>query len=309
MAEARQHVSTIQRIAQKVKRVSVFAGAYRSPPRYGCVMDRVVRAISDDGAFRVIAAVTTATVAGVAAAQRVEGDVAVRLGSLVTAAVLVRETMAPDLRVQMILGNRAGGRTRLVADSHPDGTSRGLVQGVDDGFVPFLDRLQVMRTIHNGGLQQGIVEVDGEGIADALMEYMRASEQSVTFAAIAASPSAAGGWLVQLTPECTRDALALITERIERQPPIEKLLADNLDPERVIADLLVEVPFTRTGDAPLRFGCNCSDERLIIGLATLPREDLRHLAEGHELLEIQCDYCLRDYRISPDRLRGLLEPN
>ncbi len=272
-------------------------------------MDRVVRAISDDGAFRVIAAVTTATVAGVAAAQRVEGNVAAHLGSLVTAAVLLRETMAPDLRVQMILGNRAGGRTRIIADSHPDGTSRGLVQGVDHGFVPFLDRLQVMRTIHNGGLQQGIVEVEGGDVAASLMEYMRASEQSVTFTALAANASAAGGWLVQLTPECTRDSLALITERIERQPPIERLLADNLDPERLIGDLLVEVPFTRTGDAQLRFGCNCSDERLIIGLATLPREDLLHLAEGHEPLEIQCDYCLRDFRLSPERLRGLLEQN
>ncbi len=271
--------------------------------------DHVVRAISDDGALRVIAALTTRTVAGVVAAQQVEGEVARRLGALVTATVLVRETMAPDLRVQAILGNQAGGRTRIVADSHPDGTSRGLVQGVDAGFVPFLDRLQLMRTIHNGGLQQGIVEVPDGDIAAALMEYMRSSEQSVTFAALGASAQAAAGWIVQLTPECTHEQLAAITARIERQPPIEQLLLTGLDPRALVAEVLGALPFTETADSPLRFGCNCSDERLIVGLSTLPKEDILHLAEGHEVLEIQCDYCRKDYRISPERLRGLLEEN
>ena len=271
--------------------------------------DHVVRAISDDGALRVIAALTTRTVAGVVAAQQVEGEVARRLGALVTAAILVRETMAPDLRVQAILGNQAGGRTRIIADSHPDGTSRGLVQGVDAGFVPFLDRLQLMRTIHNGGLQQGIVEVPDGDIAAALMEYMRSSEQSVTFAALGANDQAAAGWIVQLTPECTRDQLAAITARIEQQPPIDQLLLTGLDPHALVAEVLGVLPFTKTADNPLRFGCNCSDERLIVGLSTLPREDILHLAEGHEVLEIQCDYCRKDYTISPERLRGLLEEN
>jgi len=73
--------------------------------------------------------------------------------------------------------------------------------------------------------------------------------------------------------------------------------------------VLGALPFTETADCLLRFGCNCSDERLIVGLSTLPKEDILHLAEGHEVLEIQCDYCRKDYRISPERLRGLLEEN
>ncbi|MEZ4307686.1 MAG: Hsp33 family molecular chaperone HslO, partial [Polyangiaceae bacterium] len=58
--------------------------------------DTVVRAVTQDGAFRVIVTLTTATVKGAVTAQDVSGSTAARLGELVTGAVLVREAMAPD---------------------------------------------------------------------------------------------------------------------------------------------------------------------------------------------------------------------
>src|SRR4051812_39339917 len=96
-------------------------------PHVNSPMDRVVRAITDDGAFRVIIASTTHTVREVIAKQRARGTTAEHLGDMVTGAVLVRETMAPDLRLQCILkGANASGS--LVADTHPTGATRGLVQ-------------------------------------------------------------------------------------------------------------------------------------------------------------------------------------
>src|ERR1700678_881457 len=95
--------------------------------------DSVVRAITEDGAFRVIAARTTETVRGAVAAQGARGVTARHFGELLTGAVLLREAMAPRQRVQAILKGAAKGS--LIADSHPDGTSRGLVNlgagGVD----------------------------------------------------------------------------------------------------------------------------------------------------------------------------------
>src|SRR6185436_15660745 len=92
--------------------------------------DRVVRAVTQDGAFRVLCATTTATSQVAAGAQHAEGDVARLLGDMLTGAVLVRETMAPGLRVQGILQG-ADGRGRVVADAHPDGDTRGLIQIAD----------------------------------------------------------------------------------------------------------------------------------------------------------------------------------
>ena len=123
------------------------------------VTDRVVRAITDDGAFRVITAMTTETVRGAVAAQEARGPIAQRFGELITGAILVREAMAPALRVQGILkGKRSKGS--LVADSHPDGTSRGLVNfGSRDGELLLGDgvhlELGVQRLQGGGELPDG----------------------------------------------------------------------------------------------------------------------------------------------------------
>src|SRR5262245_66609462 len=90
--------------------------------------DRALRAMTDDGAFRAIVVRTTDTVDQLLRAQKAEGAAAERLGELATGAVLVRETMAPDYRLQALL--RSGDKKRrLVADSHPDGGTRGLLSG------------------------------------------------------------------------------------------------------------------------------------------------------------------------------------
>src|SRR5215475_8652522 len=109
--------------------------------------DLVVRAMTADGSFRVIAVRTTQTSQGVAAAQKAHGSRAQLLAEMTTAAVLVRETMAPDLRVQAILQGDDP-KTRIVADSFPDGSTRGLVQLRDGTDVSLGDRavLQMMRT-------------------------------------------------------------------------------------------------------------------------------------------------------------------
>src|SRR5512136_1181322 len=113
----------------------------------------ILRAITDDHAFRVITLGTTAAAQGVVAAQRAEGELASYLADLVTGTILIRETMAPQCRVQGIVRTERG---TLIADSHPSGDVRGLVQlgplNLDGGAT-----LQMMRTLANGAIQQGLV--------------------------------------------------------------------------------------------------------------------------------------------------------
>jgi len=282
--------------------------------------DRVVRAITADGAFRVIAVRTTDTAKHVAAAQHAEGARARLLAEMLTAAVLVRETMAPDLRVQGILQGDDP-KTRIVADSFPDGTTRGLVQLRDGSDVALGERsvLQMMRTLHNGQIQQGVVSASARGgISSALMEYMQASEQVVSFAAVgaigdASGVTSAGGYIVQLLPEVGEGPLMVMTERLKDFPPIEALLtSDDAAPEKLLAEVLYGMPYDEVGRGELRFECRCNEERLLATLMSLPRHDIRELVtslSAGEVLEIDCDYCQKHYRISPERLRGALAAN
>jgi molecular chaperone Hsp33 len=282
--------------------------------------DLVVRAITSDGAFRVIAVRTTETAQGVSGVQKAQGPRAQLLAEMLTASVLVRETMAPDLRVQAILqGNDP--KARIVADSFPDGTTRGLVQLRNGADIALGERsvLQMMRTLHNGQIQQGMVSANETGgISGALMEYMQASEQVVSFAAVGALANdegvvSAGGYIVQLLPEASEGPLMVMTERLKDFPPIQDLLArGEASPEHLLSEVLYGMPYDEVGRGELRFECRCSEERLLATLLSLPRADIRELVTGinaGEVLEIDCDYCQRHYRLSPERLRGVLDEN
>jgi molecular chaperone Hsp33 len=282
--------------------------------------DLVVRAITADGAFRVIAVRTTDTAREVASVQKAQGPRARLLAEMLTASVLVRETMAPDLRVQAILQGDDP-KTRIVADSFPDGTTRGLVQARDGADVALGERsvLQLMRTLHTGQIQQGIVQASKtSGISGALMEYMQSSEQVVSFAAVGAvetegGVTSAGGYIVQLLPEASEGPLMVMTERLKDFPSIETLLdRGDAAPEKLLSEVLYGMPWDEVGRGTLRFDCRCSDERLLATLLSLPRDDIRELVTGlgpGEALEIDCDYCQRHYRIPPERLRGVLDSN
>lgn len=282
----------------------------------GQTSDGVLRAITDDGSFRVITVSSAATCRAAAEAQGVSGDQARHLAEVLTGTVLVRETMAPTLRVQGILKG-GGGRGSLVADSRPGGATRGLVQvpkDVDFALGPGA-LLQMMRTLPNGAIHQGIVDVSGSGgLSEALMVYMQESEQVVSVIAVGAlvgdqGVSGAGGYIVQLLPEVDRGQHMIMTERLQALEPIGTLIGrDGFSSRSLLDELLHGMPFTVTGDSALRFDCACSETQVLATLSSLGPGDIAELVQGGEVLEIRCDYCGKEYQVHPERLRGLLAP-
>lgn len=277
--------------------------------------DLVVRAMTNDHGFRVVAVNTTQSAAEVLRRQKVTGGLARVLADLVTAAVLLRETMAPEIRVQGLLRG-VGGKEQLVGDSFPDGAVRGLAQtkGSRSEFaIEQGAQLRMMRSLANGALQQGIVDVgDAGGVGQALTQYFGESEQLVCVCCVGSVLEGdelvrAGGFVVQLLPEVDRPQHIIMTQRLEDFPTIEKFLQEpNFSADLLIEELLYGMPKTELGRQPLRFHCRC-DETLVLGaLASLGRSDIESLVESEEGLEIDCDYCGRHYDIAVERLRALL---
>lgn len=277
--------------------------------------DAVVRAITDDGSFRVIAARTTATVQAAIEAQSAHHATAQRFGELLTGAILVRETMSPMQRVQGILQG-ASGSGSLVADSHPDGTTRGLVKlgagkeiSLSTGAL-----LQVLRSMPGGEIHQGVVEVPEQGgISDALMSYMQGSEQVVSMIAVACifdqgRVKAAGGYIVQVLPEVGEGPLMLMTERLRDFQNIDELLrSTDADPLALLGELLFGLAHTRLDRRPLHFGCTCDMVRVVGALATLGRTEIEAMVREGKALEVACDYCGSKYQVGTEQLRPLLE--
>jgi molecular chaperone Hsp33 len=275
----------------------------------------LVRAVTFDGTFRVVAVDATDAVAGVVSAQKATGPAARCLGDLVVAAVLYRETMAPDLRVQVIL-KAQDGKHHAVADTIAGGAVRGLLQAAKGAGAFELGPgalIQVMRTLHDGRIAQGTVEAPAHGgVSAALMAYMQTSEQVHSMIAIGTRFDGdrvvrSGGYMVQLLPDVGTGPLAIMTERLEDFRTLDEVLVrDEFSASWLTGELLWGMPFEHTGQSMVRFACWCDRARVMGAIGSLAPAEIRELASSDEPLDITCDYCGKVYSIAGRELQGLL---
>jgi len=293
------------------------------------IQDSALRAMTDDGAFRVVVVRTTDTVRRMLELQGHRGQEAQFLGELITGAVMVRETMAPDYRLQALLRSHDN-RHRLVADTHPDGGSRGLITHAAEGgngtgasaasraqghFEMRGSSLEVVRTLYSGDVHRGVVEVPEDGgVSEALMAYLQGSEQVASMLAVACvldadnKVIASGGYLVQLLPEVGRAPLAIMAERLNDFRDIRELLTTtDAAPSPLLDEILYRMPFTRLHESGLSWKCRCSAVRVMSSLAALSRAELAELIADGKPIELSCDFCNQTYNIGPNQLAGLLE--
>lgn len=274
----------------------------------------IIRGMTPQDGFRLVALDSTAAVQQAIDAQNARGDSARLFGELLTGTTLIRETMAPALRVQAVVKHAQAGS--IVADSHPDGLTRGLVHLRDDDAFELGSSalLQVMRALPNGELHQGVVSTEAHrGLAASLTTYMHTSEQVDSAIGVAcvledARVVAAGGYMLQKMPDAQFLDLARITAHLEHFESLERALVDSrANPEALLATLLHDVDYDILARSSMRFGCNCSQARFLHSLSAIGRDELTQLVAEAKALDIECDYCARGYEISIPMLEQLLD--
>ena len=286
--------------------------------------DQVLRAMTIDASFRVITAITSNTVGEIVHRQNPPTSEVEHLGELVAGTILVRETMSPNLRVQGILRGAKSTGT-LVADSHPDGSARGLVSilhgaaslDMGDGAT-----LTMMRSLPGGRNHQGIVALKNttlgkalrrsSQVSDALMSYMDESEQVRSMIDVSCvirdnNVLVAGGYIVQLLPELKESQLMIMTERLTEFPSMASLLSSGHEAAHVLNELLYGMPYSLLSDSPLRFECKCSHMGVIACLATLNSDEIKRLISEGEPPTISCEFCGAEYSVTIEQLHELLK--
>lgn len=272
--------------------------------------DRVVRLMTMDGAFRLMAAVTTDTARGALGAQTAGDALGLRLAELITGAILVRETTQPSRRVQIVWRDRRGGS--LVADALPDGVNRGMVNpGEDRAVADDGDHvLSVNYTLPNGELHQGLISAaGGDDMGTTLMRYFKQSEQITAMVAVGAVSGpggvrVAGGYVVQLLPEATAEVVEAMMAQLAKLESIEELLVGRGSTAAELAATVFEgFEHAELASSPLRFGCTCSETRVMLSILTLPDDDIRAIIDG-DPLQVRCDACGASYEIDPDAVRA-----
>lgn len=275
--------------------------------------DRVIRAVTEDGSFRVMAVRTTDMVRAGVRTHGLTGPEARLFGELLTAAVLIRETMSPGHRVQVAISGAEGGS--MVADSHPDdGLTRGLVsrgEAVDRVKLGPSSLVKVVRTLARG-LHQSVVEAGSDGVSGAMMSYLQASEQVTATLGVATVMDgdrvvASGGYVVQLLPECQQGPLMVMTERLVDFAFLDDfVMRHDADAGTLLGELLYGFPHERLSDESLVYACICSADRALGAITTLGAEALHQVVGTGEVLNLTCEYCNQVWNIPPEQVRTLL---
>jgi molecular chaperone Hsp33 len=231
-------------------------------------------------------------------------EVRTLLGEMLVATSLLTATLKFDgditvqlqgdgpLKLAVINGNNKQemrGVARLQGDIAADSS---LKQMIGNGYMV----ITISPT--EGERYQGVVDLEGETLAECLENYFLRSEQLPTRIFIRTGESegkaAAGGLLLQVLPAQDTDPeefshLSQLTTTIKA----EELFT--LPATEVLYRLYHQEEVTVYEPQDVCFRCTCSRERCADALMTLPDAEVLEMLEEDGKIEMHCDYCGSDY--------------
>ena len=141
---------------------------------------------------------------------------------------------------------------------------------------------------------QGVVPLEGDGIAEMLVNYMKRSEQIDTHITLAVSDQACAGLLVQRLPEAEPDADAWAhVATLAQTVTAEELV--RLDAQHLLYRLFHEMPPRVFDREPVEFACTCSRGKVSDMLLMLGGEEVGSVLLEQGSVEIDCDFCNAKY--------------
>ncbi|CDI01504.1 33 kDa chaperonin [Candidatus Competibacter denitrificans Run_A_D11] len=153
---------------------------------------------------------------------------------------------------------------------------------------------------------QGVVDLCGNTLAEALEDYFDRSEQLPTRILLAANERTAAGLLLQRLPDAiTTDAdgwkrINILAATLQ---PAE-LLALNAD--TLLYQLFHEEDVRVFKPQAFSYRCTCSRERTAAMLYTLGTTELRQAADEEGALHVDCEFCGYRYAFDTVDIAGLL---
>ncbi len=230
------------------------------------------------------------------------------LGELLAAGVLLASNLKFDgtliLQVQ-----GTGCLKMLVVEATADRTCRATARWDEQAQIPAQMNLRAL--LGEGGVfvmtlqpkegeaWQGIVALEGDSIAQMLMNYMARSEQLDTHLSLACSDEAVGGLLLQRLPEQAIEADAWQHVHTLAQTVTAAELT-RLDGPDLLYRLFHETPPRVFEPENMEFACTCSREKTARMLLLLGGQEVGEVLAEQGSVEIACDFCHQKYVFDED---------
>ena len=231
------------------------------------------------------------------------------------------ESTLEDMTVSLN-GNGPAGRVLAVSDYI--GNVRGYIQN-PNVEIPLKSngKLDVSGAVGKGFLNlikdmgaaepyNGSIELVSGEIAEDVTSYYAMSEQIPTVCALGVlvnpdlSVKAAGGYIIQLLPAASDATIDKLEKSIGELRSVTAMLSDGMTPEDIVRaalkDFDVEVLYTQD----IEYKCNCDKDRVAKALISLGREELTSMAEELPVIEVDCHFCDKVYKFTPEEVKKLI---
>ena len=223
------------------------------------------------------------------------------VGEWLAAAVLLRATLKFEgsLVVQLqgqgpvsliVVECAAGLKTRATARWQGDLTGLSLQEMVGNGVCSIL-----LDPCDGSKPYQGVVPIEGAGVAQILEQYMQRSEQLETRLWLVASEQSVGGLLLQKMPEQggqTAENWSRITQLADTVRPDELL---TLAGQTLLYRLFHQENLRLLQEDAISFGCACSREKVENMIRMLGADEADAIVSEQGEIVSRCEFCGASY--------------
>lgn len=289
-------------------------------------MDKLVRAITKDGAVKAVAVTTKELTERARNIQKSLPVATAAMGRALAAASMMGNALKEE-NASLTLQIKGGGPlgTVLAVSDHL-GNVRGYVQNPQVDLPLREDgKLDVGRAVGGDGTLTVIKDIGlkepyigsvgllGGEIAEDLAAYFVESEQIPTACALGVlvdrdqSVKAAGGYIIQLLPGAGEDAIAKVEGGVMAAGAVTSLLDRDPDPEALLRTVLSDFEVEILETSPIEYRCYCSRDRVERALISMGVPELEDLLAEQGGCELGCQFCDKVYRFTGEELQALID--
>lgn len=287
--------------------------------------DKLLKAVSTDGKFRVYVVDATQTVAEAKKRHDTWTNSTAALGRTMIGSILVAtSTLKEDevLTTRIVADGPSGA---IVVDSDASATVKGYIQNphvslpLNDkhhidvrGAVGTKGTLSITKDLHLKEPFTGQTPIVSGEIGDDFAYYMAKSEQIPSAVGVSVfvqpneSVGKAGGFLIQTLPGADDDAITKIENNLKIVPNISELMNEGLSPEDIMDKLMNGIKMKVLSTQSVQFKCDCSKEKFSISLATLSGDELQSMIDENHGAEAVCKFCGNKYQFSEAELAEII---
>lgn len=288
--------------------------------------DTILRAMTTDGWVKAVAINSKHIVERARTIHNTTPTATAALGRTLSACAMLGNMQKIENGSVTLQIKGGGPLGTILAVSDAEGNVRGYVQNphitllekyagkLDVGAAVGTDGLlTVIRDLQMKEPYVGSVELVSGEIGDDVTAYLVQSEQCPSACGLGVlvdvdhSVKAAGGFILQLLP----GAPDAIIDKLEAGIAAAGSVTAMLDAGLSLREMLTRV----TGGMELEFfepteveyRCYCTHERVEAALISLGKEELTEIAESNEDVKMECQFCDKEYKFTPDEIRAILK--